>query len=92
VAAGGLDERIGRICGRWMATVDHRPGLVLSLAGALTVAAAIYAREFNAWRIKHFNSRSGRPRTFFWETATATRKATGRTTACSSASKLPRRY
>ena len=43
VAAEGLDERIGRICGRWMATVDHRPGLVLSVAGALTVAAAIYA-------------------------------------------------
>jgi hopanoid biosynthesis associated RND transporter like protein HpnN len=43
VEAEGLDARIGRICGRWMAIVDRHPGLVLIAVGLLTVFAAVYA-------------------------------------------------
>lgn len=43
VEEGGLGERIGRLCGRWMALVDRHPGPILVVLGIATLLAAAYA-------------------------------------------------
>ena len=43
VEEGGLGERIGRLCGRWMALVDCHPGPILVALGIATLLAAAYA-------------------------------------------------
>ena len=41
--SGRLEERMDEACGRWIAAVDRRPGLVVAITALLTVFLAIYA-------------------------------------------------
>src|SRR5262245_6742544 len=40
---GGFEAAVDRLCGRWVATVDRRPGTVLAVAAVLTAMAGAYA-------------------------------------------------
>ncbi len=40
---GGIEGAIGRACARTVAWVERRPGIVLAVAGAATLALAVYA-------------------------------------------------
>ncbi|MGH7895198.1 MAG: MMPL family transporter, partial [Candidatus Binatia bacterium] len=41
--AGGFEAAVDRVCGRWVAFVDRRPGAVLVAVGAVTIALGVYA-------------------------------------------------
>jgi hypothetical protein len=41
--AGGFEAAVDRACGRWVAGVERRPGVVLALIGVVTAAMGVYA-------------------------------------------------
>jgi hypothetical protein len=40
---GGFEAAVERLCGRWVAAVERRPGLVLAGVGVVTLALGLYA-------------------------------------------------
>ncbi len=40
---GGFERAVERLCGRWVAVVDRRPAVILTLVGIVTLGLGVYA-------------------------------------------------